>query len=186
MSNSTACIAAILSWVPRTVKIMTILVTGATGNIGRRIVDHLIDLGANDIRALATNPARAKLPDGVTAVTGLYGAPLPERWMSRSSWPHSTPKMHRSRWMTSPGWPRRCWSSPMSHTSAGCIRSRRAESAYRSATSSATGPRQKRRSKRPSAGTRRGISTRSKTHSSWGSPAQSVVQWAGANAELFR
>ena len=27
--------SAILSWVPRTVKIVTILVTGATGNIGR-------------------------------------------------------------------------------------------------------------------------------------------------------
>ena len=54
---------------------MTILVTGATGNIGRRIVDHLIDLGANDIRALTTNPARAKLPDGVTAVTGYLGDP---------------------------------------------------------------------------------------------------------------
>ena len=33
-------------------EIMTILVTGATGNIGRRVVNHLIDLGANDIRAL--------------------------------------------------------------------------------------------------------------------------------------
>jgi uncharacterized protein YbjT (DUF2867 family) len=54
---------------------MTILVTGATGNIGRRIVDHLIDLGANDIRALTKNPAKAQLPDGVTAVTGYLGEP---------------------------------------------------------------------------------------------------------------
>jgi uncharacterized protein YbjT (DUF2867 family) len=54
---------------------MTILVTGATGNIGRRIVDHLIDLGANDIRALSKNPSKAKLPDGVTAVTGYLGDP---------------------------------------------------------------------------------------------------------------
>jgi uncharacterized protein YbjT (DUF2867 family) len=54
---------------------MTILVTGATGNIGRRTVDHLIDLGANDIRALTKNPAKAKLPDGVTAVTGFLGDP---------------------------------------------------------------------------------------------------------------
>jgi uncharacterized protein YbjT (DUF2867 family) len=54
---------------------MTILVTGATGNIGRRIVDHLIDLGANDIRALTKNPAKAKLPDGVSAVTGYLGNP---------------------------------------------------------------------------------------------------------------
>ena len=49
--------------------------TGATANIGRRIVDHLIDLGANDIRALTTNPAKAKLPDGVTPVTGYLGKP---------------------------------------------------------------------------------------------------------------
>ena len=54
---------------------MTILVTGATGNIGRRIVDHLIGLGANDIRALTKNPAKANLPDGVSAVTGYLGDP---------------------------------------------------------------------------------------------------------------
>ena len=54
---------------------MTILVTGATGNIGRRIVDQLIDLGANDIRALTNNPAKAKLPDGVSAITGYLGDP---------------------------------------------------------------------------------------------------------------
>lgn len=54
---------------------MTILVTGATGNIGRRVVDHLIDLGANDIRALTKNPAKAKLPDGVSAITGYLGDP---------------------------------------------------------------------------------------------------------------
>jgi uncharacterized protein YbjT (DUF2867 family) len=59
----------------RRLKTMTILVTGATGNIGRRIVDRLIDLGANDIRALTKNPARAKLPDGVTAITGYLGNP---------------------------------------------------------------------------------------------------------------
>lgn len=54
---------------------MTILVTGATGNIGRRIVDHLIDLGANDIRALTKNPAKANLPEGVSAATGYLGDP---------------------------------------------------------------------------------------------------------------
>src|SRR5882724_9847841 len=75
MSNSTACMSAILSWVPPTVKIMTILVTGATGNIGRRVVDHLIDMGANDIRALTKNPAKANLPDGVTPVIGYLGNP---------------------------------------------------------------------------------------------------------------
>ncbi|WP_102145410.1 SDR family oxidoreductase [Mycobacterium hubeiense] len=54
---------------------MSILVTGATGNIGRRIVDHLIDLGVSDIRALTTNPAKAKLPEGVTPITGYLGKP---------------------------------------------------------------------------------------------------------------
>ncbi len=49
--------------------------TGATGNIGRRIVDRLIDLGAHDIRALTNNPAKANLPDGVTAITGYLGRP---------------------------------------------------------------------------------------------------------------
>ncbi len=49
--------------------------TGATGNIGRLVVDHLIDLGANDIRALTRNPKKADLPDGVTPVTGYLGDP---------------------------------------------------------------------------------------------------------------
>ncbi|AKS33671.1 SDR family oxidoreductase [Mycolicibacterium goodii] len=52
---------------------MTILVTGATGNIGRRIVDRLIELGANDIRALTKNPAKAALPEGVSVFTGYLG-----------------------------------------------------------------------------------------------------------------
>lgn len=54
---------------------MTILVTGATGNIGRRVVDHLITLGVKDIRALTVNPTKAGLPDSVTAITGYLGKP---------------------------------------------------------------------------------------------------------------
>ncbi|WP_454790671.1 SDR family oxidoreductase [Mycolicibacterium lutetiense] len=54
---------------------MTVLVTGATGNIGRRVVDQLITLGAHDIRALTTNPAKAALPKSVTAITGYLGKP---------------------------------------------------------------------------------------------------------------
>lgn len=57
---------------------MTILVTGATGNIGRRVVDELIRLGGSgigDIRALTTNPAKAALPASVTAITGYLGKP---------------------------------------------------------------------------------------------------------------
>lgn len=59
---------------------MKILVTGATGNIGRMVVDHLLARGADDVRALTTNPARAQLPDGVEVAVGYLGRPetLPE------------------------------------------------------------------------------------------------------------
>jgi uncharacterized protein YbjT (DUF2867 family) len=49
---------------------MKILVTGATGNIGRMVVDELLARGADDVRALTTNPARAQLPDGVEVAEG--------------------------------------------------------------------------------------------------------------------
>jgi len=48
---------------------MTILVTGATGTIGRHVVEQLVKRGA-DVRALARDPAKAKLPAGVTVVQG--------------------------------------------------------------------------------------------------------------------
>lgn len=57
---------------------MTVLVTGATGNIGRRVVDELIRLRGSDIgniRALTANPAKAALPESVTAITGYLGKP---------------------------------------------------------------------------------------------------------------
>lgn len=52
---------------------VTILVTGATGNIGRMVVDHLLAGGATDVRALTTDPARAALPHGVDVVQGYLG-----------------------------------------------------------------------------------------------------------------
>lgn len=52
---------------------MTILVTGATGNVGRLVVDHLLAAGATDIRALTTNPAKAALPAEVEVVEGYLG-----------------------------------------------------------------------------------------------------------------
>jgi uncharacterized protein YbjT (DUF2867 family) len=48
---------------------MTILVTGATGNIGRQVVEHLIKRGA-DVRALSRDPSKANFPDGVSVVQG--------------------------------------------------------------------------------------------------------------------
>jgi uncharacterized protein YbjT (DUF2867 family) len=47
----------------------TILVTGATGNVGRQIVTQLRDAGVN-VRALSRNPASPRLAAGVTAVPG--------------------------------------------------------------------------------------------------------------------
>jgi len=48
---------------------MTILVTGATGNIGSRILEKLDSAGVA-VRALTRSPEKAKLPRGVTAVKG--------------------------------------------------------------------------------------------------------------------
>jgi len=48
---------------------MTILVTGATGNIGAQVVQHLVERGA-DVRALVRDPAKAGFPAGVDVVKG--------------------------------------------------------------------------------------------------------------------
>jgi uncharacterized protein YbjT (DUF2867 family) len=48
---------------------MTILVTGATGNIGSQVIQHLVDRGA-DVRALVRDPSKANFPAGVAAVKG--------------------------------------------------------------------------------------------------------------------
>jgi uncharacterized protein YbjT (DUF2867 family) len=47
----------------------TILVTGATGNVGRHITAQLSDAGVT-VRALSRDPAPGRLPAGVTAVAG--------------------------------------------------------------------------------------------------------------------
>lgn len=54
---------------------MTILVTGATGNIGRLVVDHLLRAGATGVRALTNHPERAELPPTVEVVPGYVGKP---------------------------------------------------------------------------------------------------------------
>jgi uncharacterized protein YbjT (DUF2867 family) len=48
---------------------MTILVTGATGRIGRHLVQQLVARGA-PVRALVRDPATAELPPGVEVVQG--------------------------------------------------------------------------------------------------------------------
>ncbi|QIZ34612.1 NAD(P)H-binding protein [Saccharopolyspora sp. ASAGF58] len=48
---------------------MTVLVSGATGNVGRRVVDRLLAAGA-PVRALTRRPETAGLPGGVEVVGG--------------------------------------------------------------------------------------------------------------------
>ena len=48
---------------------MTILVTGATGNIGRQVVEHLVKRGA-DVRALVRDRSKASFPEGVSVAQG--------------------------------------------------------------------------------------------------------------------
>jgi uncharacterized protein YbjT (DUF2867 family) len=48
---------------------MTILVTGATGAVGRHIVRHLLRVGIR-VRALTRNPAKANFPEGVNVFQG--------------------------------------------------------------------------------------------------------------------
>jgi uncharacterized protein YbjT (DUF2867 family) len=52
----------------------TILMTGATGNIGRPLVAGLLADGAQ-VRALTRDPGAAGLPPGVAAAGGDYAAP---------------------------------------------------------------------------------------------------------------
>lgn len=48
---------------------MTILVTGATGRVGRHVVDQLVRRGA-DVRVLVRDPSKADFPRAVTVVQG--------------------------------------------------------------------------------------------------------------------
>lgn len=48
---------------------MTILVTGATGNVGRQVIEHLVNRGA-DVRALVRDPSKVNFPEGVNVVKG--------------------------------------------------------------------------------------------------------------------
>ena len=48
---------------------MTIIVTGATGNVGSQVIPHLVEHGA-DVRALVRDPSKANLPPGVAVAKG--------------------------------------------------------------------------------------------------------------------
>jgi uncharacterized protein YbjT (DUF2867 family) len=48
---------------------MTILVTGATGNVGSQVIDQLVKRGA-DVRALVREPSKAHFPTVVSVVQG--------------------------------------------------------------------------------------------------------------------
>ncbi|MGM4985956.1 MULTISPECIES: SDR family oxidoreductase [Rhizobium] len=48
---------------------MTILVTGATGNIGGQVIQHLVNRGA-DVRALVRDPSKSSFPAGVSVAKG--------------------------------------------------------------------------------------------------------------------
>ena len=52
---------------------MTILVTGATGNVGRLVVDQLLAMGAGGVRALTNDPKKAALPAEVEVFEGYVG-----------------------------------------------------------------------------------------------------------------
>ena len=53
---------------------MTILVTGATGKVGRLVVERLVAAGVR-VRALTRSPGTARLPDGIEVVAGDLAAP---------------------------------------------------------------------------------------------------------------
>ena len=56
-------------WTQTGVIPMTILVTGATGTVGRQVVEQLVKRGA-DVRALVRDPAKANFPASVAVAQG--------------------------------------------------------------------------------------------------------------------
>ncbi len=54
--------------------VSVILVTGATGNVGKHVVSSLAGAGAG-VRALVRDPAKASLPEGVEVVRGDLSSP---------------------------------------------------------------------------------------------------------------
>src|SRR5690349_10351078 len=54
----------------------TILVTGATGQVGRHLVSELLSAG-HRVRALSRTPETANLPEAVDVIAGDFGGELP-------------------------------------------------------------------------------------------------------------
>jgi uncharacterized protein YbjT (DUF2867 family) len=53
---------------------VTILVTGATGNVGRQVVTRLVEVGRT-VRAMTRKPQKSRLPDGIEVVRGDFERP---------------------------------------------------------------------------------------------------------------
>jgi uncharacterized protein YbjT (DUF2867 family) len=70
------------------VRAFPVLVTGATGHVGRLVVDQLLETGI-PVRALTRRPDAARLPDGVEVIGGDLSVP-PSRIAFLSA-PHKTP-----------------------------------------------------------------------------------------------
>ena len=66
-----------------------ILVTGATGTVGRQVVSQLLPTDSR-VRAMTRNPNAARLPAGLKSYAAI--SPSPKAWMNvskasmRSSW----------------------------------------------------------------------------------------------------
>ena len=56
------------------------LVTGATGNVGRALLEELHARGAGPLRGLTRDPAKAGFPEGVEAVEGDFTDPASWEW----------------------------------------------------------------------------------------------------------
>ena len=71
---------------------MPVLVTGATGTVGRHLATQLADAG-HAVRALSRSPEKAALPAGIEVVGGDLDDPaalVPAGWPGRSSGPSSS------------------------------------------------------------------------------------------------
>ena len=66
-----------------------ILITGATGTIGRELIQQLSNTGAA-VRAMVRNPAKAAFPAGVEVVRGDFTEPDSDRKSTRLNSSHSS------------------------------------------------------------------------------------------------